>query len=216
MLPGFLLLADDFYQYALFSLPVELTIEYLFPRPEIQGSARDRDNHFTPHDLPLVVRVPVDFPGAVVMAALAAGIRWAYTFTARWFLDYHSALWDKWQMKGRDGNAAAGNPIGVQIVKSIVIYYSMTGDTGIDFIDTSRAYTTSEHRIGLAMRQVAKRPVLATKSGARTADGILKDIDISLKEFGVESIEIYQNHGVRDEADYRQITGPGGALEGMP
>src|SRR5512137_1575802 len=72
-------------------------------------------------------------------------------------------------------------------------------EKGIDLIDTSRAYTTSEHRIGLAMRQVEKKPVLATKSGDRTADGILRDIETSLKEFGVDSIDIYQNHGVRDE-----------------
>jgi predicted aldo/keto reductase-like oxidoreductase len=88
-------------------------------------------------------------------------------------------------------------------------------EKGIEFIDTSRAYTTSEHRIGLAMRQVGKKPVLATKSLDRTADGILRDIETSLKELCVDSIDIYQNHGVRSEEDYQQIIGPGGALEGM-
>jgi predicted aldo/keto reductase-like oxidoreductase len=88
-------------------------------------------------------------------------------------------------------------------------------EKGIDFIDTSRAYTTSEHRIGLAMRQVGRKPVLATKSLSRTADGILRDIETSLKELGVDSIDIYQNHGVRNAEDYQKIIGPGGALEGM-
>jgi aryl-alcohol dehydrogenase-like predicted oxidoreductase len=81
-------------------------------------------------------------------------------------------------------------------------------EKGIELIDTSRAYTTSEHRIGLAMRQVEKKPVLATKSLDRTADGILRDIETSLKEFRVDSIDIYQNHGIKSEADYQQIIGP--------
>jgi uncharacterized protein len=88
-------------------------------------------------------------------------------------------------------------------------------EKGIDLIDSSRAYTSSEHRIGLALQQAGKRPALATKSLARTSDGILKDIETSLKELGVDSIDIYQHHGVRNAADYQQIIGPGGALEGM-
>jgi len=37
-------------------------------------------------------------------------------------------------------------------------------ERGVDFIDTSRAYTTSEPRIGIALRESGKDIVLATKS----------------------------------------------------
>ena len=36
-------------------------------------------------------------------------------------------------------------------------------EKGMDFIDTSRAYSNSEHRIGLALKQTDKPVVLATK-----------------------------------------------------
>jgi aryl-alcohol dehydrogenase-like predicted oxidoreductase len=35
---------------------------------------------------------------------------------------------------------------------------------GVDFIDTSRAYTTSERRIGMALRETGGKVILATKS----------------------------------------------------
>ncbi len=54
-------------------------------------------------------------------------------------------------------------------------------ERGVDFVDTARAYTTSEEMIGKALVQMSKHVVIATKSHARTADGIRKDIDISLK-----------------------------------
>ncbi|MGD9365813.1 MAG: aldo/keto reductase [Desulfobacteraceae bacterium] len=88
-------------------------------------------------------------------------------------------------------------------------------ECGVDFIDTARAYTTSEEVIGKALVQTSKQVVIATKSHARAADEIRKDIDISLKNLRREYIDIYQCHFVKDEQDYQNIIGRGGALEGM-
>jgi len=88
-------------------------------------------------------------------------------------------------------------------------------EKGVDFIDTSRAYTTSEGRIGKALQQSEIKVILATKSHARTADTIRKDIEISLNELRTDYIDIYQCHFVRDKADYERIIAPGGALEGL-
>ena len=41
-------------------------------------------------------------------------------------------------------------------------------ENGIEFIDTSRVYGTSERRIGLALQRTDKPVVLASKSYART------------------------------------------------
>jgi predicted aldo/keto reductase-like oxidoreductase len=99
-------------------------------------------------------------------------------------------------------------PQAVETVRHVV-------DCGIDFIDTARAYTTSEERIGRALQGNEKKVVLASKSPERTADGIRKDIEISLKNLQRERLDLYQCHYIKDEADYAQVTGPAGALEGL-
>ena len=86
-------------------------------------------------------------------------------------------------------------------------------ETGCDFIDTSRAYTTSERRIGLALKQAGKRVILASKSHAKTADKARADLETSLAELDVDHIDLYQCHFVSNEADYKTVTSPGGALE---
>jgi predicted aldo/keto reductase-like oxidoreductase len=88
---------------------------------------------------------------------------------------------------------------------------------GVDFIDTARAYTNSERRIGLALKEIdpGQRVVVASKSGARDADAIRRDIDTSLKELQRDSIDLYQCHFVKDREDYRKIVSSGGALEGL-
>ena len=88
-------------------------------------------------------------------------------------------------------------------------------EKGLDFIDTSRAYTTSESRIGKALKQTDKKVTLATKSHDRTSDGIQKDIEKSLKDLQTDYIDLYQCHFVLDENDYEQVISPAGALEGL-
>lgn len=86
---------------------------------------------------------------------------------------------------------------------------------GIDFIDTARAYTVSERRIGKALKEAGKRPVLSSKSQERRADGILRNIDQSLTELSVDKIAIYHCHEVSKPEIYSHVVGPGGALEGL-
>ncbi len=88
-------------------------------------------------------------------------------------------------------------------------------EAGVDFIDTARAYTTSEARIGKALAQVDKPVVLASKSPARSAEGIYADIKKSLADLRRSYIDLYQCHFVKDEQDYEAILAPGGALEGL-
>jgi predicted aldo/keto reductase-like oxidoreductase len=90
-------------------------------------------------------------------------------------------------------------------------------ERGVDFIDTSRAYGTSERRIGLALKQVGKekadRVRLASKSHARKAGQARADLETSLKELDRDYIDLYQCHFVSSDADYRTVTSPGGALD---
>ena len=86
-------------------------------------------------------------------------------------------------------------------------------EQGVDFIDTSRAYSTSERRIGLALKQTDKKVVIASKSHAKTADAARADLETSLKELQRDYIEIYKCHFVSTLADYDRVTSAGGALE---
>ena len=86
---------------------------------------------------------------------------------------------------------------------------------GVDFIDTSRAYSTSERRIGKALRKTERKVVIASKSHDRSSDGIRRDLEKSLKELQRDYIDLYQCHFVRDKEDYCRIVAPGGALEGL-
>jgi uncharacterized protein len=86
---------------------------------------------------------------------------------------------------------------------------------GVDFIDTSRAYTTSERRIGLALKQTDNGVILASKSQGKTADAARADLEMSLKEFQRDYIDLYQCHFVSTGADYQTVISRGGALEAL-
>src|SRR5437867_1286118 len=59
-------LADDLDEHALLAPPVELAVENLLPRPEIELPLRHRHDHLPSHDLALEVRVGVVLAGLVV------------------------------------------------------------------------------------------------------------------------------------------------------
>ena len=88
-------------------------------------------------------------------------------------------------------------------------------EKGVDFVDTARNYTTSEQRIGRALKQIDKRVVVASKSQGKTADDIRADLETSLKALQREHIDLYQCHFVRNNEEYQQVISTGGALEGM-
>lgn len=88
-------------------------------------------------------------------------------------------------------------------------------EKGVDFIDTSRAYGTSERRIGLALKQTDRRVVISSKSHNRDGAGIRSELEESLRQLQTEYIDLYQCHFVRDEGDYEKVIAPGGALESL-
>ena len=88
-------------------------------------------------------------------------------------------------------------------------------DRGIDFIDTARGYSDSEEKIGRHLAGRRSEYVLATKSFARTKDGMAKDIDISLKMLQTDVIDLYQVHNIKKRPELETVLGPGGALEAL-
>lgn len=67
-------------------------------------------------------------------------------------------------------------------------------ESGINLYDTANAYTTSEDRIGTALHDVRKKIVLCTKSGALTPEGLVANLENSLKMLRTDYIDVLQFH----------------------
>jgi predicted aldo/keto reductase-like oxidoreductase len=91
-------------------------------------------------------------------------------------------------------------------------------DIGPAFIDTARAYSDSEEKIGgaIAISGIPRESyIIACKTMARTGADMARDIDISLKTLGIDHIDLYQCHNVRYDADEEALFAPGGGMDAM-
>jgi hypothetical protein len=70
-------------------------------------------------------------------------------------------------------------------------------DIGINYFDTARGYQhgNNERMVGAALKKKRKDLVLSSKSGARTKDAALRDLDTSLRELGTDFLDIWYLHG---------------------
>jgi predicted aldo/keto reductase-like oxidoreductase len=84
---------------------------------------------------------------------------------------------------------------------------------GINFIDTAYNYSTSEERIGRAIAGRRDGLIIASKTMRRDREGAEKELKRGLSRLGVDCIDLYQLHGVNTFDEYRQVLGPGGAME---
>ncbi len=65
---------------------------------------------------------------------------------------------------------------------------------GFTFFDSARAYSDSEHKLGLAFAGIRDRITIATKTGAQNAEQLRRDLARSLRELGTDYIDLYQFH----------------------
>jgi len=88
-------------------------------------------------------------------------------------------------------------------------------EAGIRYYDSAPAYAGSERYYGLFWAQHPERKEFTfqtSKSGQRSADGASEDLASTLTRMGRDYLGLWQIHDVRDNADIREIEGPGGAL----
>lgn len=89
-------------------------------------------------------------------------------------------------------------------------------DNGINFIDTARGYMESERLLGYALEKIGRdKFILATKSMARTYDGVLEEINTSMKNLRTDYLDLYQFHNVRTREDLDIVMGENGALKAV-
>ena len=101
----------------------------------------------------------------------------------------------------------AGEREAISVIRAVI-------EMGVDLLDTARAYTNSEHRIGLALQKIDRPVILSTKSLVKTAK-IYNEVHESLKQMKVKKVNIYHLHSVSNFEDYEKVMAPGGAYEGL-
>ena len=74
-------------------------------------------------------------------------------------------------------------------------------DRGVNFFDTARAYSDSEHKIGLGLADVRENIILATKTMARTREAALADLETSLANLKTDHVDIWQLHCIPELPD---------------
>jgi predicted aldo/keto reductase-like oxidoreductase len=95
----------------------------------------------------------------------------------------------------------------VSVIRAVI-------EMGVDLLDTARAYSNSEHRIGLALEKIDRPVILSSKSHVRTAK-IYNEVHESLKQMKVKKLNIYHLHGVSSFEEYEKVMAPGGAYESL-
>lgn len=88
-------------------------------------------------------------------------------------------------------------------------------DLGVNFIDTARGYGDSEIKIGPVLKRRRSEVYIATKSGQRTAEGMLRELDTSLKNLQTDYLDLYQAHWVCSDDVLDEVLAPGGAIEAL-
>jgi uncharacterized protein len=74
-------------------------------------------------------------------------------------------------------------------------------DGGINFFDTARGYSDSEAKLGQALSGIRSRFYLATKSGAKDREALLKDCETSLHMLKTDHIDLLQLHNPQSLPD---------------
>lgn len=84
---------------------------------------------------------------------------------------------------------------------------------GINHIDVAATYGEAELRLAPFLQTRRQDFFLATKTGLRTKDKALAQIQASLERMQVEQIDLIQMHNLTNQRDWDTAMGPGGVLD---
>lgn len=86
---------------------------------------------------------------------------------------------------------------------------------GVNHLDTAASYGDAELRMGPWMERHRDDFFLATKTGARTADGARAELERSLERLRVDAVDMIQLHNLVEPDEWDVAHGPGGAVEAL-
>lgn len=84
---------------------------------------------------------------------------------------------------------------------------------GVNHIDVAPMYGKAENLVGTWMKHHREEFFLATKTRCRDFNRAWKELQQSLNVLQVDSIDLWQMHGLTNPAGWEKVMGPGGALE---
>ena len=108
-----------------------------------------------------------------------------------------------------------GIPIQKTDVAGVSAVLDACEETGINYIDTARAYTVSEEYLGAALIGRREKFVIATKSMSRDYESMKADIEKSLQNLQTNYIDLYQIHNIRNENEFALCFGENGAYRAL-
>ncbi|WP_435097225.1 aldo/keto reductase [Halorubrum sp. N11] len=85
-------------------------------------------------------------------------------------------------------------------------------DYGVNHFDVAPTYGDAELKLGPKLRQHREEIFLGCKTQERTYEGAWRKLDRSLNRLGVDTIDVYQVHGLEYDEELDTITGDDGAL----
>lgn len=90
-------------------------------------------------------------------------------------------------------------------------------ELGVNYFDTAPSYSDgqSETRVGLGLEGLRDKVWIATKTGGRTRDLALRDLEGSLKRLKTDYMNEWRIHNVMQPHDLEAIFAKGGALEAL-
>lgn len=88
-------------------------------------------------------------------------------------------------------------------------------DHGVNHFDVAPTYGDAELKLGPKLRQHRDEIFVGCKTQEREAEGARQKLDRSLNRLGVDTIDLYQIHGLEYEEELDTITAEGGALDAI-
>jgi aryl-alcohol dehydrogenase-like predicted oxidoreductase len=86
-------------------------------------------------------------------------------------------------------------------------------DRGINYFDVAPSYGNAQTRLGPALEPYRKRVFLACKTGERTKEGAVRELEESLRLLRTDHVDLYQFHHLTTLEEVDRVFGPGGAME---
>jgi aryl-alcohol dehydrogenase-like predicted oxidoreductase len=84
---------------------------------------------------------------------------------------------------------------------------------GVNHIDTAPMYGNAEKLIGSWFEQNRDQFFVATKTRSRSHEGAWKNLMRSLERLRIDSVDLWQMHGLTNPVGWEKAMGPGGTLE---
>jgi uncharacterized protein len=90
-------------------------------------------------------------------------------------------------------------------------------ELGVNTFDTAHAYGEgeSERKLGLGLEGLRDRVWLNTKTGDRTYDGAMREMEVSLKRLRTDRVDLMFVHSLDNQEQFDQILAPNSVLKAM-